>query len=62
VSRHHPSFLDEKMDRAKGKQGNIRRIITIIKLKQHTPLCAHKMLGIYFPLKKTSFNPKNPKI
>jgi len=42
------------MDHAKGKQGNIR---TIIKLKQHTLLCAHKMLGIYFPLKKASFNP-----
>jgi hypothetical protein len=57
VSWRHPSFLNEKMDQAKGKQGNIRRIITLIKLKQHTFLCAHKMLGIYFPLKKASFSP-----
>jgi hypothetical protein len=56
VSWHHQAFLDEKIDWAKGRQGNIRKI-TIIKLKQHTPLCAHKMLGIYFSLKKASFSP-----
>jgi hypothetical protein len=33
MSWHHPSFLDEKMDRAKSKQGNPRRKIMINKLK-----------------------------
>jgi hypothetical protein len=40
MSWHHPSFLDEKMDQAKGKQGDIRRIITINKLN-NTPFYVH---------------------